>query len=74
MLDKIKQIENRFEEINQLLADPEISKDHIKVRKLIKEQTKIKSKKTKTNKPMVVTIEEAFQKKKMYQFQSVIKF
>ena len=43
MLDKIKQIENRFEEINQLLADPEISKDHIKVRKLIKEQTKIKS-------------------------------
>jgi len=43
LLDKIKQIENRFEEINQLLADPEISKDHIKVRKLIKEQTKIKS-------------------------------
>ena len=43
MLEKIKQIEDRFEEINQLLTDPEISKDHIKVRELIKEQTKIKS-------------------------------
>jgi len=42
-LEKIKQIEDRFEEINQLLTDPEISKDHIKVRELIKEQTKIKS-------------------------------
>ena len=43
MLEKIKQIEDRYEEINQLLANPEISKDHIKVRDLIKEQTKIKS-------------------------------
>ena len=43
MLEKIKQIEARYEEINQLLANPEISKDHIKVRDLIKEQTKIKS-------------------------------
>ena len=43
MLEKIKQIEDRFEEINQLLTNPEISKDHFKVRELIKEQTKIKS-------------------------------
>ncbi|MQG18559.1 MAG: peptide chain release factor 1 [SAR202 cluster bacterium] len=43
MLEKIKQIEDRFEEINQLLTNPEISKDHVKVRELIKEQTKIKS-------------------------------
>ena len=43
MLEKIKQIEDRYEEINQLLENPEISKDHIKVRDLIKEQTKIKS-------------------------------
>tara|TARA_B100000686_G_scaffold257047_1_gene268955 strand:+ start:12689 stop:13759 length:1071 start_codon:yes stop_codon:yes gene_type:complete len=43
LLEKIKQIEDRYEEINQLLANPEISKDHIKVRDLIKEQTKIKS-------------------------------
>tara|TARA_A100001037_G_scaffold285874_1_gene293681 strand:+ start:32533 stop:33600 length:1068 start_codon:yes stop_codon:yes gene_type:complete len=42
-LEKIKQIEDRFEEINQLLTNPEISKDHVKVRELIKEQTKIKS-------------------------------
>jgi len=43
LLEKIKQIEDRYEEINQLLENPEISKDHIKVRDLIKEQTKIKS-------------------------------
>jgi len=43
LLEKIKQIEDRFEEINQLLTNPEISKDHVKVRELIKEQTKIKS-------------------------------
>lgn len=41
MLEKLAQIDERFEELNRLMADPEISRDHEKVRAYAQEQAEI---------------------------------
>ncbi len=42
MLDKLNALEERYEELERLLADPEISADYSKVQNLAKEQTSIR--------------------------------
>lgn len=41
MLDKVKLIEERYEELNQLMADPEVVMDHLKVTEYAQEQAEI---------------------------------
>lgn len=43
MIDKLAAVEERFDEINRLMADPEVSKDYSKVQKLVREQASIKN-------------------------------
>lgn len=43
MIDKLAAVEERFDEINRLMADPEVSKDYSKVQKLVREQVSIKN-------------------------------
>ena len=38
MIDKLTEIENRYDEINELLSDVAISTDYNRVQKLTKEQ------------------------------------
>ncbi|MFN2218932.1 MAG: peptide chain release factor 1 [Anaerolineae bacterium] len=41
MLDKVKLVEERYEELNQLMADPEVVTDHVKVTEYAQEQAEI---------------------------------
>lgn len=41
MLDKVKLIEDRYEELNQLMADPDVAMDHVKVTEYAQEQAEI---------------------------------
>ncbi|HFD38960.1 MAG TPA: PCRF domain-containing protein, partial [Anaerolineae bacterium] len=41
MLDKIKRIEERYEELNRLMADPAVATDHTKVAEYAQEQAEI---------------------------------
>jgi peptide chain release factor 1 len=41
MLDKVKLVEERYEELNQLMADPEVVTDHVKVTEYAQEQSEI---------------------------------
>ena len=43
MLDKLTQLEERYEEIERLLADPEVSADYRRVKELLKEQSSLKA-------------------------------
>lgn len=43
MLDKLASLENRFDELERLLANPEISADYAQVQKLAKEHASIKN-------------------------------
>ena len=43
MLGKLAAIEERYEEINQLLADPEVSADYTKIHTLAKEQAGLRT-------------------------------
>ena len=41
MLDKVKLVEDRYEELSQLMADPEVVMDHLKVTEYAQEQAEI---------------------------------
>jgi peptide chain release factor 1 len=41
MLDKVKLVTDRYEELNQLMADPEVATDHVRVTKYAQEQAEI---------------------------------
>ncbi len=41
MLDKIKLIEDRYMELNRLMADPEVARDHVQVTEYAQEQSEI---------------------------------
>ncbi len=41
MLDKVKLVEERYEELNRLMADPEVATDHLKVTEYAQEQAEI---------------------------------
>ncbi len=41
MLDKVKLVEERYEELNRLMADPEVVTDHVKVTEYAQEQAEI---------------------------------
>ena len=41
MLDKVRLIEERYEELNRLMADPEVATDHLKVTEYAQEQAEI---------------------------------
>ena len=41
MLDKVKRIEERYEELNRLMADPEVVTDHVKISEFAQEQAGI---------------------------------
>ena len=41
MLDKVKLIEDRYEELNRLMADPEAATDHVKLAEYAREQAEI---------------------------------
>jgi peptide chain release factor 1 len=41
MLDKVKLVEERYDELNQLMADPEVVIDHVKVAEYAQEQAEI---------------------------------
>jgi peptide chain release factor 1 len=41
MFEKLAQIAERYEELNRLMADPEVSQDHEKVRIYAQEQVEI---------------------------------
>jgi peptide chain release factor 1 len=41
MLEKVKLVEERYEELNRLMADPEIATDHVKVAEYAQEQAEI---------------------------------
>lgn len=41
MIDKLTDIENRFEELERLLADPEVAQDYEKITELSKERSKL---------------------------------
>ena len=41
MLDKVKLVEERYEELNQLMADPEVATDHVRVAEYAQEQAEI---------------------------------
>ena len=43
MLSKLAAIEERYEEINQLLADPEVSAEYTKIQALAKEQAGLRN-------------------------------
>ena len=43
MLEKLRSIEERYEEIERLMADPEVSADYSRVQQLAKEQASLKS-------------------------------
>ena len=42
MIDKLTEIENRYDEINELLSDVAISTDYNRVQKLTKEQSSMR--------------------------------
>ena len=41
MLDKVKLVEERYEELNRLMADPEVVIDHVKVTEYAQEQAEL---------------------------------
>jgi peptide chain release factor 1 len=41
MLDKVKLVEERYEELNQLMADPEVVTDHVRIAEYAQEQAEI---------------------------------
>jgi peptide chain release factor 1 len=41
VLDKVKLIEDRYEELNRLMADPEVATDHVKMAEYAQEQSEI---------------------------------
>jgi peptide chain release factor 1 len=41
VLDKVKLIEDRYEELNRLMADPQVATDHVKVAEYAQEQAEI---------------------------------
>ena len=41
MLDKVKLVEDRYEELNRLMADPEVATDHVKMAEYAQEQSEI---------------------------------
>ncbi|MCL7452217.1 MAG: peptide chain release factor 1 [Anaerolineae bacterium] len=41
MLDKVKLIEERYEELNRLMADPEVATDHVQLTEYAQEQSEI---------------------------------
>ncbi len=41
MLDKVKLVEERYEELNRLMADPEVATDHLQVTEYAQEQAEI---------------------------------
>lgn len=41
MLDKVKLVEERYEELNRLMADPQVATDHVKVAAYAQEQAEI---------------------------------
>jgi peptide chain release factor 1 len=41
VLDKVKLIEDRYEELNRLMADPEVATDHVKATEYAQEQSEI---------------------------------
>jgi peptide chain release factor 1 len=41
MLDKVKLVEERYEELNRLMADPEVVTDHVKVTEYAQEQSEL---------------------------------
>jgi peptide chain release factor 1 len=41
MLDKVKLVEKRYEELNRLMADPDVAVDHVKVTEYAQEQAEI---------------------------------
>ena len=41
MLDKVKLIEDRYEELNQLMADPDVVTDHVQVTEYAQEQAEL---------------------------------
>ncbi len=41
MLDKVKLIEDRYEELNRLMADPDVATDHVKVTEYAQEQAEL---------------------------------
>jgi peptide chain release factor 1 len=41
MLDKVKLVEERYEELNRLMADPDVAVDHVKVTEYAQEQAEI---------------------------------
>jgi peptide chain release factor 1 len=41
VLDKVKLVEERYEELNQLMADPEVSTDHVQLAEYAQEQAEI---------------------------------
>ena len=43
MLDKVKLVEERYEELNRLMADPEVVTDHVKVTEYAQEQAEIEA-------------------------------
>jgi peptide chain release factor 1 len=43
VLDKVKLVEDRYEELNRLMADPEVVTDHVKVAEYAQEQSEIEA-------------------------------
>ena len=43
MLEKLDAIEGRYEEIDRLLADPELSADYTRIQSLVREQASIRN-------------------------------
>ncbi|MEJ2208853.1 MAG: PCRF domain-containing protein, partial [Anaerolineae bacterium] len=41
MLDKVKLVEDRYEELNRLMADPAVATDHVKLTEYAQEQSEI---------------------------------
>jgi peptide chain release factor 1 len=41
VLDKVKLVEDRYEELNRLMADPEVATDHVKMAEYAQEQSEI---------------------------------
>lgn len=41
MLDKVKRVEERYEELNQLMAEPEVATDHVRIAAYAQEQAEI---------------------------------
>ena len=41
MLEKLALVEERYEELNRLMADPEVAIDHVRLKELAQEQAEI---------------------------------